>query len=64
MKFYICRTSDWGINTDKPCDEAVKDEKGRWVINFDTLEELAEFTADECCIIEGNDLEIYDDYRE
>lgn len=41
-----------------------------WLMNFNTLEELLEFVKEvECSVIigtdeDGNELEIYDDYRE
>ena len=64
MKYKISRSSDlW--DKKQPCEKAYK-ENDTWYIDINTLEELNEL-IDEVktnVIIGGDDIEIYDGYRE
>lgn len=64
MEFMITRTSLlWG-SSEKPTEKAYKKD-GNWCIKINSLEELAELSREEGgIIIDGDYLEIYDDYRE
>lgn len=67
MKFEVTRTSG---GEESPCDEAFVDGKNEWnedlyFVEFNTIEELVEFTNKYGKIILKDDwIEIYDDYRE
>lgn len=65
MRFMIDRTS---TTMEKPCEEAFQivenDEFAEWYIDFNTLEDLMEFTKNNGPIILREDsIEIYDCYR-
>ena len=64
MEFMITRTSLLWESSEKPTEKAYK--KGKyWHIKITSLEELGELTKEEGeIIINGDCLEIYDDYRE
>ena len=64
MIFTISRASDWRKNKSSPCKKAFK-ENNQWFIEFDTLEELINFTKEEGEIImDSSQITIYDDYVE
>lgn len=65
MKYKISRTSDWWGCKTKPCEKAYK-ENDTWYIDINSLEELNELIGEveSKVIIGGDDIEIYDDYRE
>ena len=63
MEFMITRTSFWE-NSNKPTKKAYEKD-GNWCIKINSLEELVKLTREEGeIIINGDYLEIYDDYRE
>ena len=64
MKYEILRTSDW-LGKTKPCAKAYN-ENDKWYIDINSLEELNELIGEveSKVIIGGDDIEIYDDYRE
>lgn len=78
MKFSITRTSAQWIDAPKPCEEAVLESRylcakdgdyelwnNEYRIEIDSLQELVDLTKKYGeIIINGNSLEIYDDYRE
>ena len=67
MLFKIKRTSTSIYRADrdkKPCEEAFQS-KGEWFIELSNLDELISFTTTYgSCIINENEIEIYDDYKE
>lgn len=71
MEFIVTRTSKiYFDESEKPCEEAYK--KGRdnfgimiWMININSLEELMSFIDKYGqVVIDKDEIEIYDDYRE
>ena len=64
MKYKISRSSDW-FGKKQPCEKAYK-ENDTWYIDINTLEELNELIdeVETKVIIGGDDIEIYDYYRE
>lgn len=64
MEFLIERTSGYFNSTKQPTEGAYKRGK-KWYIKINSLEELIKLSEKEGqIIIEGDYLEIYDDYRE
>ena len=64
MKFTINRTSRYYPMEDSPpCDKAVW-ECGKWFIEFETVEALSDFSKSDSIIVDGDHIEIYDEYRE
>ncbi len=63
MRFKITRTSMWG--NDCPCNEAKWDSKKlEWFMNF-TLPKLMKFIKKHgAVVLNSNEVEIYDGYRE
>lgn len=72
MIFRVTRASAWRNNYKKepPCPKAVwrkitGQDKPCWCVRLGTMKDLTEFTAAHGpVIIDGNSLEIYDDYVE
>ena len=70
MKYIVTRTSFYGDDELKPCEDAVLEKLSngsvRWYININSLEEMEEFISEvgQIIISYGNEVEIYDSYRE
>ena len=70
MKYIVTRTSFYGDDELKPCEDAVLEKLSngsvRWYININSLEEMEEFISEvgQIIIYYGNEVEIYDSYRE
>jgi hypothetical protein len=70
MKYIVTRTSFYGDDELKPCEDAVLEKLSngsvRWYININSLEEMEEFISEvgQIIISYGNEIEIYDSYRE
>lgn len=70
MKYIVTRTSFYGDDELKPCEDAVLEKLSngsvRWYININSLEEMEEFISEvgQIIISYGNEIEIYDNYRE
>jgi hypothetical protein len=65
MRFPVRRASEWDPEV-KPCEGSMYVE-GRWVIDFESLDELMTFVKAICCkciLHEDGSLQIYDDYIE
>ena len=70
MKYIVTRTSFYGDDELKPCEDAVLEKLSngsvRWYININSIEEMEEFISEvgQIIISYGNEIEIYDSYRE
>jgi hypothetical protein len=68
MKWEISRTSQPIYDEGSPCPEAVQEYVGgkkRWFIVFNTLDDLMKFVIkNECIVLTGAEIEIYDEERE
>lgn len=70
MKYRIIRTSDWDCK-EKPHREAYQEgvdkyDRPIWVIEINSLEDLHKIIEEEDCtiIVDVDEIEIYDDFRE
>lgn len=68
MTFDVCRSSMW--SDEQPCEEAVRNAAGRWIVEIDSLDTLMAFIGRHGKIIVSADrdpnpeIEIYDGWRE
>ena len=62
MKFIITRTSGWKT---KPCEESTPRNAREWEVEVVSLEEFVKFVKKYTEVVfNGEEIEIYDDYRE
>lgn len=67
VRFYITRSSirSYDRKGRRPCEEAYKNDKGEWIVDFQTLDELVAFAEKhQEIVLSSESIEIYDDYRE